>query len=64
MLESKVQGLARIIHSGTGIIAFDLPNLVTDLLGIGHVTVCGIKNKHKIRGEGRYKPELGAEREE
>ena len=47
---------------GTGIIAFGLPNLVTDLLGIGHVTVCGIQ-KHKIRGEGRYKPALGAERE-
>ena len=43
-------------------IAFGLPNLVTDLLGIGHVTVCGIQ-KHKIRGEGRYKPALGAERE-
>ena len=45
----------------TCIIAFGLPNLVTDVLGIGHVTVCGIQ-KHKIRGEGRYKPALGAGR--
>ena len=32
----------------TCIIAFGLPNLVTDLLGIGHVTVWGIQN-NKIR---------------
>jgi len=30
-----------------GIIAFGLPNLVTDLLGIGHVTVSGIQ-KNRI----------------
>jgi len=42
---------------GNGTIASGLPNLVTDLLGIGHVTVRGIK-KNRIRVKWDISPHL------